>query len=198
MTPELLAEIQKTLAFNYDGTDSLREQQKRHEILDYAKNYGCDTLIETGTNRGDTVEATRLFFDNVYSIEVGPNIYEAAVRRFAGIDNVHLLLGDAREVLPELLKNLPSNNVIFYLDAHCQYDDASPEGKAEGTSVLFEIKAIIDNCHDSVVLIDDARLFSHEYNAKWPELTEFLRSIEVACPWWNIELKDDLIRLTPR
>ena len=39
MTPELLAEIDRTLKFSYLGTDGLREAQKRTEILEYAKKY---------------------------------------------------------------------------------------------------------------------------------------------------------------
>lgn len=207
MTPELLAEIQRTLAFKYDGTDSLHEEKKRAEILAYAERYDCRVFVETGTNRGDTLEAVREFFDDAYSIEIGPTLYEAAQRRFADFSNVHLLLGDAREVLSELIHDLPSSRVIFYLDAHCQYDDASPEGKAQGTSVPAEIQAISKVRPDTVVLIDDARLFSPSLIADgvnkesvlgtWPALAEMLQQIETL-GIWDVDLKDDLIRLVPK
>ena len=204
MTPKLLAEIQRTLALKYDGTDSLHEQKKRSEILAYAEKYDCRIFVETGTNRGDTLDVVRDSFEHAYSIEIGPNLYEAALRRFADIQNVHLLLGDAREVLPALLPNLPAGRVIFYSDAHCQYDDASPEGKAEGTSIPEDIRAIQHFRPDSVIIIDDARLCqpvpagnSSNVSGAWPGLLEMLTEIE-SQGVWDIDLKNDMIRLVPK
>lgn len=204
MTPELLAEIQRTLTLKYDGTDSLHEQKKRSEILAYAQKYGCRIFVETGTNRGDTVEAVREFFDDVYSIEIGPTIYEAAQRRFAGIENVHLFLGDARDVLPTLLLTLPPGKAIFYSDAHCQYDDASPAGKAEGTSIPEDIRTIQRFRPDSVIIIDDARLCQPvpdgnpcNVSGAWSGLLEMLTEIE-SQGVWDVDLKNDMIRLVPK
>ena len=197
MTPELLNEIRRTLEFSYDGTDSLRENQKRIQILEYAKKYDCRTLIETGTNRGDTVEAVRDSFRDVYSIEIGPNLYKAAQRRFINAQNVHLRLGDAREVLPNLLSDLILGRVIFYLDAHFQYDDDSPAGKATETSTPVEIDVISQLRPGSLVLIDDARLFSSKYYPSEPDLLTLIQQIEDK-EIWDVELKDDMIRLVPK
>ena len=204
MTPALLEEIKKTLSTELNGSQGLNEHQKRVEILGYALKYNCNTFIETGTNRGDTVEAMRHYFDQVYSIEIGPNLFEAAVRRFAGIKNVYLSLGDAREVLPKFLMYSDDNRrILFYLDAHCQYDDDSPDGKAFGTSVPAEIETIRHLCPNSVVLIDDARLFQpatsgigNEYG-DWPDLAKMLQGVE-DLGIWDIDLKNDIIRLTPK
>ena len=164
--------------------------------MEYARRYNCDTLVETGTNRGDTVEAIKDYFKDVYSIEIGPVLYEAAKNRFRDDSNVHLILGDAREALGPLLRFMdPGRRVLFYLDAHCQYDDTSPEGRAEGTSVPEEIKAIFHYQSDSVVLVDDARLFNGRCG--WPKLESTIRDIQYLAVW-NVELKNDMIRLTPR
>jgi hypothetical protein len=198
MTPELAAEIQKTLAFDHGGSQSPSEESKRSTILEYAGKYNCDTLIETGTNKGDTVEAVRPDFRFVYSIELGPQLFKAALQRFVDYENVHLICGDAGDVLWDLLPTLPSiSRVLFYLDAHSRYDETSPEGKGVGTSALRELHAIQALRRDSVVLIDDARLFTHKFNTTWPQLTETIRAIE-SLGVWNVDLKNDMIRLVPK
>jgi hypothetical protein len=199
MDATLLSEIQKTLNFDHGGSSSPSEETKRSTILEYGKKYNCDTLIETGTHRGDTVEVVKNEFRDIYSIELGPNLYKAACERFKNDTHIHLILGDACEELAKLLECIPPEpNVLFYLDAHSRYDETSPEGKGIGTSAMHEIDAIRRLRPDSVVLIDDARLFTHKYNATWPELTNFITAIFALCPWWNIELKDDMIRLVPK
>jgi hypothetical protein len=198
MDSALLSEIQKTLNFDHGGSSSPPEETKRATILEYGKKYNCDTLIETGTNRGDTLEAVKNGFRDIYSIELGPNLYKAACERFKNDIHIHLILGDACEELAKLLECIPPEpNVLFYLDAHSRYDADSPEGRGIGTSVPAEIQAISKLRPDSVVLIDDARLFTHKFNTDWPELTATIQGIE-NLNLWDIELKSDMIRLTPK
>ncbi len=198
MTPELQAEIAKTLAFDHGGPYGVTDQMKWDAILGYVNEYKCDTLIETGTNVGDTMEEMRHYLKDVYSIEIGPQLYENAKKRFANCANVHLIWGDAGEILGPLLSFLdPARKVIFYLDAHSRYDETSPAGRGIGTSVPKEVAAIARYRPKSVVLIDDARLFTHKFNKDWPELTATIEGIE-ALNLWNVELKNDMIRLTPK
>ena len=49
-------------------------ETKRSILLDYRRKYHLRTLVETGTFRGDTVEAGRLYFEEIYSIELSPQI----------------------------------------------------------------------------------------------------------------------------
>jgi hypothetical protein len=198
MTSELLAEIQKTLAFDHGGPYGITEEMKHAEILHYAQKYGCKVFVETGTHKGDTVEAVRSHFVDVYSIELGPTLCIAAKDRFVDYPNVHLICGDAGDILWDLIPILPSRyKVLFYLDAHSRYDETSPEGKGIGTSVPREIKAIFSERPDSIVLIDDARLFTHKFNTTWPQLTETIRAIE-SLGVWNVALKNDMIRLVSK
>ena len=198
MTPELQAEIAKTLGFDHGGSQSPSEESKRVTILGYAKKYDCEIFVETGTNKGDTVQAIHNYFDDVYSIELGPSLYRDAQQRFADFADVHLICGDAGDVLWDLIPTLPSiPRVLFYLDAHSRYDETSPEGKGIGTSVPREIKAIFSERPNSVVLIDDARLFTHQFNKTWPQLEETILELE-SFGVWNVDLKDDMIRLVPK
>jgi hypothetical protein len=198
MTPELQAEIAKTLAFDHGGSQSPSEDSKHKVILHYAQKYRCNTLMETGTNRGDTIEATKHYFADIYSIELGPILYAAAKDRFGTDNNVHLIWGDAGDILGPFLRFADeAQRVIFYLDAHSRYDETSPAGHGIGTSAMPELAAIAVHRPDSVVLIDDARLFTHQFNTTWPELTSTIEHIE-SLGIWNIELKDDMIRLVPK
>lgn len=202
MTPELLAEIHRTLEYGPLGfmPYTVSEETKRANIINYGQRYGCDILVETGTHKGDTVAAVKDRFRETYSIEVGPQYYHGAAKRFEQDSNVHIILGDAGEVLPALLPTLDAHRIIFYLDAHGHahglYDGATPNGKGIGTSVPAEIEAISRLRPDSVVLIDDARLFTHLCDG-WPELMDTIQEIE-ALNIWNIELKTDMIRLVPQ
>lgn len=180
-----------------DPFTSLPNEAKQGIIVEYAQKYGCTTLIETGTNTGDTVEITRRFFKDVHSVELGPHLHAAAVVRFAPYNNVHIHLGDAGEVLWTLIPTIDEKEpLIFYLDAHSRYDEGSPEGKGIGTSAPQEIQAIAKLRPDSVVLIDDARLFTHQFNTDWPKLEDTVLIIE-SLNLWNIEVLADMIRLVP-
>src|SRR5271155_4267607 len=105
------------------------------------------------------VEATRRIFTDVYSIEVGPNNYENAKKRFKSDPNVHILFGDGGSVLKELLPTLPEK-LLFYLDSHFPraYDSASSQDLPPNPTTQ-ELDTIFSLRPKSVVLIDDARLF---------------------------------------
>jgi hypothetical protein len=91
----------------------------KHELMQhYRDTFNLETFVETGTCEGDTVEAVRPYFKNIYSIELHPNRYERCVNRFSGINNIHLFLGDSEVILSELLNKLPNRNILFWLDAH--------------------------------------------------------------------------------
>jgi hypothetical protein len=197
MTPQLLAEIQKAMIFDHHGPYTITEELKRTTIVEYGQRHNCDLFIETGTNQGDTVNIVKTFFRDTYSIELGPKLHQAAVQRFKNDSNVHLLCGDSSEVLSALLPALDTNRkIVFYLDAHSRYDETSPVGQGVGTSAPREIQVIATLRPNSIVLIDDARLFTHQYNTDWPQLDNFIRDIE-NFQLWGVDLESDMIRLVP-
>ena len=53
----------------YFGGQGLVPSGKHDVILEYAKRFRCTTFIETGTENGDTIEAVRPAFTELYSIE---------------------------------------------------------------------------------------------------------------------------------
>jgi len=120
--------------------------------------FHVDTLIETGTYRGDTAALASKHFRDVYTIELAPKLYKKAQKRFAKTRNVHCLLGHSGTVFSKLLPQLKNRKLLFWLDAHFS---GGPTAKGEcNTAIRDEIAAIqkagLQGC---VILIDDIRGF---------------------------------------
>jgi hypothetical protein len=166
---------------------------KRETVKRYGRKFGQDVLVETGTFQGDMIEATKLHFREIYSVELSQELYRAACRTFARHRHVHLLQGDSAVVLRELLPKLNSPPLIW-LDAHF-----SGDGTARGesvTPVVKELEAILEQKQiDPVVLIDDARLFDGTNG--YPTLESVHEMILGARGGWVFEVQDDIIRTHP-
>jgi hypothetical protein len=201
MDSYMQAKVQETLArFNHGQGDlmgSPPEDYKHITIHKYARMFGCDTLVETGTLHGETVAALKNSFRDVYSIEIGPELYRGCVARFVNDPNVHILYGDGGVVLKELIPTLDDRKIIFYLDDHLRFDPTTPEGLGTTTSVPQEVETIAALRPDSVVIIDDGRMFNPQFSGAWPKLGDLIESFEKSGVWF-VELEWDMIRLTPK
>lgn len=93
---------------------------KHRTIKEYAQEYGCNILIETGTCLGDTSAACSDSFDEIHTIELSDTLYKKVSERFAGINKIHCYHGDSAKILPDILAkiNKEENFLIFWLDAH--------------------------------------------------------------------------------
>jgi hypothetical protein len=144
---------------------------KRALLVYLGHKFGLRTLVETGTCYGGTVEAVRRDFDHVYSIELSPVFYPLAVKRFAGVDNVHLIFGNSSVELERLLEKIPNEPTLFWIDAHYSEGDCANEGDP----IPEELAAILRLRPDSLVLIDDvhpgymvwSNLFLVTKNPEW-------------------------------
>src|SRR5687767_3584644 len=79
---------------------------KQQLVREYARQFGVQTLIETGTYFGEMIAATEDIFGEIWSVEIEPWLHQRARKVFAGKPHIHLLLGDSRDVLPQLLEKL--------------------------------------------------------------------------------------------
>jgi hypothetical protein len=125
-------------------------------IRDYARRFGLRVLVETGSYKGDSIDALLPFFDDLYSVELGPHLYEFCLRRFADAPNVHLHLGESPAFLRETLRRL-DRPALFYLDAHWSMED-TVRGETD-TPIVAELEVLHELDPPSVIIIDDARLF---------------------------------------
>ena len=166
---------------------------KQRMVLEHAKIFRTDTLIETGTYLGDMVYAMKDRFKDIYSIELSEDLYNRAKLAFKRYSHVHLLQGDSAEVLPGILDNV-SERCLFWLDGH--YSAGITALGNMRSPVKMEIEAILGHSvRDHVILIDDAICFdgSHGY----PTLFELRERILDRLPNYEMSVFDNVIRINP-
>jgi hypothetical protein len=164
---------------------------KQLTILFYAIVENASTLVETGTYLGDTIWEQRNNFREIYSIELSPELFKRAQRRFAGTKNVTLLHGDSGRELKNIVAKLKSP-ALFWLDGHYS-GGATAKGEKE-CPILEELKHIFASPLSHTVLIDDARLFvgANDYPTVL-ELADFVSTHGVH----RMSIQNDIIVLLP-
>lgn len=165
---------------------------KQRAVGEYARRYGLGTLIETGTYYGEMIAAVKSNFDRVYSIEFDPELAGRAKRRFADDARVQILEGDSQKVLPELLKTI-AEPALFWLDAG-YWGWANLARDPERLSAEVEA-ALSHPVRGHVVLMDDARMLDGRNGA--PTFDEMRARIAARFPGHRVELRHDIIRITP-
>jgi hypothetical protein len=162
---------------------------KRLIIRRFQKKYEYKVLIETGTFRGDMVEAQKTNFKKIISIELGIELYEKAKQRFANDKNVLIIQGDSGKVLPSVLDNI-TEPVIFWLDGH--YSSGVTALGDKECPIFEELNAIFNSKRlNHVLLIDDARLFNGE--GDYPTIEDLTKYIRSKNENYKVEVKYDII-----
>ncbi len=166
---------------------------KEIALREYARKFGLSILVETGSYLGDMVAAMMEDFETIYSIELSRELYEKAVRRFAGFEKVKLIQGDSGEELRKIV-GLINRPTLFWLDGHYS---AGVTAKAEKeTPINEELETLLslpDRRH--VIVIDDARCFNGD--PAYPTFEEVVALVKARRPDLQIAVKDDSIRITP-
>jgi len=160
-----------------------------------------DLFIETGTFRGETLAAVHGRFKTCISVELSPEYHAAAARRFAGLPGIQVKLGNSPEVLRGLRSDFTGRSTFFWLDAHwCAA--AGTAGLVSQCPLLEELRAIGSLNGDSVLLIDDARLFlgpppkPHEISA-WPDFDAILRELRRLSEQHALVYFNDVLAFVP-
>jgi hypothetical protein len=129
---------------------------KRRHLLRLARERGHRILVESGTYKGGTVRFCAPRMDRVISVELDPQLFEAARRRFADEPGVEILHGDATEVIPDVVSRLTEPPLIW-LDGHFS------GGETARGEVVEPALAILDRLSSrppgSTIVVDDLRLF---------------------------------------
>lgn len=179
-------------------------EERREVLREYGKKYDLNVFIETGTSVGDTPWELKDDFDVLYTIEVFKPVFRAAKERFKDEPKINPLFGDSTTVLPWLLPQI-KEPALVWLDGH-YCGPGSGHGDLD-TPVVQELEIIFNDIQTSwlghVILIDDARIFKgqpeHEdepHYADYPSCEWVQERAEAIL--WDFELKDDIMRLTPR
>lgn len=168
---------------------------KRRNLLRFRDEFGLEILVETGTYKGEMVEAMKGGFRQVYSIELADHYHQAAVARFRNDPNVEILHGDSGRVIRDLLPRL-DRPTLFWLDGH--YSAGNTARGDKDTPVMEELTHIFSvpdlRC---VILIDDARCFAGESEQVYPAMDEVRALVASHRPDWRVSVEDDAIRICP-
>jgi len=162
----------------------------------------ASVFMETGTFQGDTAEALRAQFTQIYTVELSERLAEAARKRLASYRNITVLQGASAEVVGKIAETYRQEGVLFWLDAHwCSAD--STAGEASQCPLLEEIGAIEWLNDSSAILIDDARLFlaappaPHEIG-QWPRFQEVIDALLGLSRNHEVSVINDVIAFTPK
>ncbi len=161
---------------------------------------GLRHAVETGTYLGHSAEMLADLVDQVWSVELKPEILAQARERMGDRPNIHLYEGYSPEALPEILKNV-DGPALYWLDGHggtFGADDV-PQDISE-CPVLDELAAIAQHpyAERSVILIDDARAFFGPLLHHRPGWPTFLEVAEALGKDRYVTALDDVIIAVPR
>lgn len=148
----------RKIGLNKKYSDPSSPKNKQAFIKKTARDNNINILIETGTYLGDMVFANLNNFKKIYSIELDEKLFKRAKRRFEKNNHVTIFHGDSVHVLKKLTKDVETKS-LFWLDAH--YSGGITAKGSGNTPIEKELRVIFNNWrHGSIVLIDDARLFT--------------------------------------
>lgn len=163
---------------------------KQGIVAEYARRHHSELFVETGTYRGDMVEAQRRRFRRVWSIELQPRLAQQATARFARDRTVSILQGDSAVLLPDILASV-REPCLFWLDAH--YSAGVTARGAVDTPIVSELETILRHpVEGHIVLIDDAREFTGKND--YPTIEALRERVADVRPDWVVEVRDDVIR----
>jgi hypothetical protein len=162
-------------------------------VREYARRHGLRVLVETGTYRGDMMMAQRAHFDALTSIELDPQLHQAARRRLGHLPQVTLLHGDSGVKITEVLAGL-DRLALFWLDAH--YSGGVTARAEIDTPISAEMEQVLAHpVKGHVILIDDAHEFVGENG--YPTYEQLAREVTRRRPDLAVELRDNNIRIAP-
>lgn len=157
---------------------------KQLTVKKYARVFSLDTLIETGTYKGYMLYATKGLFSRLISIELDPELYGKARKRFAKYGHIIFIQGDSGAKLPEVLAAV-NQPCLFWLDAHFS--------KGIDCPLPQELAHILQHPYDHVILIDDAHFYTGEPGT--PSLKSLQDMVKEKRPGWVFQVEDHIIRI---
>jgi hypothetical protein len=137
------------------------------------------------------VAAMKNHFAEIYSVEFDPALAARAAKKFSRWPHLHILHGDSQVAVPELLKSL-REPALFWLDAG-YYGWAGLQGDKQ--RLTSELEAILRHPKKHIILMDDARGLNGQNGA--PTVDQLKQQIESEFPGRKVEVKHDILRITP-
>ena len=152
-------------------------QAKRRHLLALLRSRGHDTVVESGTYRGDTVAYLASHARRVVSVELDATLFQAAKTRFESTPGVEIRWGDALEEIPKIVEALDSPPIVW-LDGHFSgVGTASGREPEPAASILQRLGPVTPI--GSTIVIDDLRLFG---TPEYADLYDLISAARTAFP----------------
>jgi hypothetical protein len=184
-----LLDLYKLASFTFSNPHSYT---KFRAITSIQKKVNAKTFIETGTYLGVTTRRCAPHFENVYTIELDPELAKKAGIFLNTKKNVEVLQGDALDILPTILQK-DIYNILVFLDGHFSGGvtacGSMPEPAIEEIKILAQFKQKI-----AAIIIDDFRLFGTE--AGFPTKSSLFQAVEEYFPGFDVTVSLDQIIIT--
>jgi hypothetical protein len=181
------------------GAISFSLDEKLVEFL--SRELSLKLFVETGAFRGDSLALASRFIPNCRSVEMSPELFEQVRARFKGRSGIEVRLGDSPSFLRERQAEFARQAALFWLDAHwCQAEHTS--GQSSQSPLLAELASMQSLHPDSVVLIDDARLYlcapprPHRF-ADWPDFHSVLTALLSLSSQHRVTVLNDVLIFYP-
>jgi predicted O-methyltransferase YrrM len=155
------------------------ERAKRRHLLSLFQARGHATLVEAGTYLGDTVAYFLPYAKRVISVEIDHTLWEGAQRRFAEIDSVEIIMGDAADEIPRIAGTLNEPALIF-LDGHHSGAGTGRGEEYEPALGILEQLGTTGVAPGSTIVVDDLRLFGRE--PSYPSLDALVSTARTTWP----------------
>jgi len=161
---------------------------------------GLRHAVETGTYLGHSAEALAGLVDDVWSVELKPEILAQARERLGDQPRIHLYEGYSPDVLPTVLAEV-DGPALYWLDGHggtFGADDVPADVKE--CPVLDELAVISAHPHSarSVILVDDARAFFGPLLHHRPDWPTFVELVDALGRDRYVTALDDVVIAVPR
>lgn len=160
-------------------------------------------FVETGTAGGASVFFASNIFKKCYTIEliderVRNMIFPDNVKSYGGVSSIDMLPNIIDDICIE--ENSKKEYILFWLDAH--YSDSVPNETDIKECPVMEELNIISKYQNSIIIIDDARLFlgSPPYPLDprdWPSISEIFVYLNDKFPQHYSTIIDDYVVSVP-
>jgi len=181
------------------GAISFSLDEKLLEFL--TRSLPVKQFVETGSFHGDTLALAHRFIAKCQSVEMSPELFEKVRKRFEGQSDIQVALSDSPSFLRKHQDEFKGQPIFFWLDAHwCQAEHTS--GQTSQTPLLAELSALATLHPESVILIDDARLYlcappkPHQCG-DWPDFHSVLAALLALSPKHRVIIFNDVIIFYP-
>jgi hypothetical protein len=113
------------------------------------KTYSIQTAVETGNFNTETTPFLAFLFEKVYTLGIDQSIVKKSTAKLSLYPNIEIIYGYTPDCLHQILPNLQTKPILFYLDSHWQ----------SHWPLLDELDEISETHRDNcIIVIDDFKV----------------------------------------